>query len=200
MFCPKCATANPDQAKFCRACGTNLEAVALALAGRLVLPGEAESTRNQKPRTQQDWLEKWGKGVREAGTGAILLAMGAGALVKTYLLFEILDKKGMEWLWASALFIGGGLAIWGFIRLVRGIPDMIESKTMLHEMERIASGKAVASTTPLLANTPKRQMPLPAPAAPEQGLPLSVTEQTTQSLSGHPAPYPDVVIPERQEE
>lgn len=33
MFCPRCAAQNLDDAKFCRTCGTNLETVALALAG-----------------------------------------------------------------------------------------------------------------------------------------------------------------------
>ena len=30
MYCPRCATQNLDGAKFCRACGTNLEARLLA--------------------------------------------------------------------------------------------------------------------------------------------------------------------------
>ena len=34
MFCPRCAAQNLDDAKFCRACGTNLETVALALADK----------------------------------------------------------------------------------------------------------------------------------------------------------------------
>ncbi|MBA2732993.1 MAG: zinc-ribbon domain-containing protein, partial [Acidobacteria bacterium] len=31
MYCPRCSAQNLDDAKFCRACGTNLETVALAL-------------------------------------------------------------------------------------------------------------------------------------------------------------------------
>ncbi|MGI8556436.1 MAG: zinc-ribbon domain-containing protein [Pyrinomonadaceae bacterium] len=34
MFCPKCGTQNPDNGKFCRACGTNLGNVSDALAGK----------------------------------------------------------------------------------------------------------------------------------------------------------------------
>ncbi len=40
MFCPRCAAQNLDDAKFCRACGTNLESIALALSGRY-LPADA---------------------------------------------------------------------------------------------------------------------------------------------------------------
>ena len=31
MYCPRCATQNLDGSKFCRACGTNLETIAIAL-------------------------------------------------------------------------------------------------------------------------------------------------------------------------
>lgn len=32
MFCPRCATQNSDDTKFCRACGTNLATVSLVLS------------------------------------------------------------------------------------------------------------------------------------------------------------------------
>src|SRR5262245_25014939 len=35
MYCPKCATQNNEDAKFCRACGANLALVPQALTGRL---------------------------------------------------------------------------------------------------------------------------------------------------------------------
>jgi zinc-ribbon domain len=34
MYCPKCGTENPEDGKFCRSCGTDLEFVSAALAGR----------------------------------------------------------------------------------------------------------------------------------------------------------------------
>ena len=34
MYCPGCATQNLDDAKFCRVCGTNLAAVAMALSDK----------------------------------------------------------------------------------------------------------------------------------------------------------------------
>lgn len=35
MFCPKCGTKNPDNGKFCRNCGTDLETVSDVLTGKL---------------------------------------------------------------------------------------------------------------------------------------------------------------------
>jgi hypothetical protein len=35
MYCPKCATENPDNGKFCRSCGADLSVVSAALTGRL---------------------------------------------------------------------------------------------------------------------------------------------------------------------
>jgi uncharacterized membrane protein YvbJ len=35
MFCPKCATPNADDARFCRACGTDIGLVPQALSGAL---------------------------------------------------------------------------------------------------------------------------------------------------------------------
>ena len=36
MFCPKCATANPDSSSFCRSCGANISLVPQALTGQIV--------------------------------------------------------------------------------------------------------------------------------------------------------------------
>jgi rRNA maturation endonuclease Nob1 len=35
MFCPKCGTKNPDNGKFCRSCGTDINVVSAALTGKL---------------------------------------------------------------------------------------------------------------------------------------------------------------------
>lgn len=43
MFCPKCATPNPDGGSFCRGCGANISLVPQALTGQLSKPGAEEA-------------------------------------------------------------------------------------------------------------------------------------------------------------
>ena len=47
MFCPKCAAQNADDAKFCRACGTDISLVPQAVTGQLAerLSREDDYTR-----------------------------------------------------------------------------------------------------------------------------------------------------------
>jgi hypothetical protein len=195
MFCPKCATANSEQAKFCRACGTNLETVALALAGQLVPPGEASHTKDKKPRTREDWLEKWGRGARETVQGAILLAV---YLLVGFALMAVLPEWRFEFvlIW---LIVAGGAALWGIITLARGIGGLFESKAVLREMERIASGSAAAWTPPLLSDARQGPMASGVSVTPEPVHPPSVTEHTTQALDEHRAQYSEIVPPEQPE-
>ena len=48
MFCPKCATPNPDGGSFCRGCGANISLVPQALTGQL--PTKAEEIADRYRR------------------------------------------------------------------------------------------------------------------------------------------------------
>lgn len=52
MFCPKCATPNADDARFCRACGTDIGLVPEALSGSLAerLAAAEDSARHGRRR------------------------------------------------------------------------------------------------------------------------------------------------------
>ncbi len=43
MFCPKCATPNPDGGSFCRGCGANISLVPQALTGQITPPNAEKS-------------------------------------------------------------------------------------------------------------------------------------------------------------
>lgn len=42
MFCPKCATPNPDGGSFCRGCGANISLIPQALTGEIAKPTTEE--------------------------------------------------------------------------------------------------------------------------------------------------------------
>ncbi|PYT02053.1 MAG: hypothetical protein DMF65_07660 [Acidobacteria bacterium] len=52
MFCPRCAAQNADDAKFCRACGTDISLVPQAVTGQLAerLSREDDYTRGGRRR------------------------------------------------------------------------------------------------------------------------------------------------------
>ena len=52
MFCPKCATQNTEEAKFCRACGTDISLVPQAVSGALAqqLADDDDSRRGRRRR------------------------------------------------------------------------------------------------------------------------------------------------------
>jgi hypothetical protein len=54
MFCPKCGTKNPDDGKFCRKCGTDLEIVADAITGNLKISDKMSAKRQKKKEVGWD--------------------------------------------------------------------------------------------------------------------------------------------------
>ena len=165
MYCPQCATQNTDNAKFCRACGTDLEAVALVLTNKSPLPGA--------------WLEKYGEGKHKVIMGAILL--GAAILIGVVPALFIGVSFPLVMLW-TVFF--GWMAGWGIVSLASGVGEMVKSKTMLRQMKQSGSGLTTAEPSelssaarePRLLDDVTRAQPYP---------PLSVTEHTTERLGEH---------------
>ena len=161
MYCPRCAAQNLDDAKFCRACGTNLESVALALTGQYHPAG-----LNKDAKVDKNWWEKRSEGISSIIKGAGLLA--ASLLIGVALgLFS--DEKGWIIVWVG---LAGWMACWGVIALTSGIGTLLESKSMLRYIERTAN--ANVTDQPLLADD-SRKIPDALP-------PPSVTEYATEPL------------------
>lgn len=166
MYCPQCATQNTDNAKFCRACGTDLKAVALALTNKFTPPGA--------------WLEKYGESKHKVIMGAILL--GAALLIGAVpaLFIGVIFPLVMLW---TVFF--GWMAGWGIVSLASGVGEMVKSKTMLRQTKRFDSGLTTTEPPELspAAHEPRtlddvtRAKPYP---------PLSVTEHTTELLDEQP--------------
>ena len=70
MYCPKCASQNNDEAKFCRACGANLSLISQALTGELPPVRHGKSEHKGPPSFAN------GVGTTIGGLGFILAAFG----------------------------------------------------------------------------------------------------------------------------
>lgn len=108
MFCPRCAAQNLDNAKFCRACGTNLEPVALALAGGV-------------PATV-DWIEQRKDAVSSIVRGISLLSLSLVVGVALGLFSNTND-----WIIIWMVF-AGWLAVWGVFATASGVTGLLNSK------------------------------------------------------------------------
>jgi hypothetical protein len=167
VYCPQCATKNTDNTKFCRACGTDLEAVALVLTNKFPLPGA--------------WLEKYGESKHKVIMGAILL--GAALLIGGVPILFI--KELFLWVLLWTVFFGW-LAGWGIVSLALGVGDLVKSKTMLRHMQQFDRKLTPTESSQLSSGTYEPRMLDDATRA-KPSSPLSVTERTTDLLAkDHP--------------
>ena len=163
MYCPKCATANADDIKFCRSCGANLSLVPQALTGQL--PESRDTGRHGRRRHRhgrdEDRPPNLSKGITQ-------LIMGVGFLAVALAIFFSPGGKG--WWWAM-LFPA-------FSLIGKGIADIVTANTMM---------SLPRSTTTQTAMPPARNTgELPPPQQSQQSYnplpPPSVTEGTTRHL------------------
>lgn len=106
MYCPQCATANAGEVKFCRSCGTPLEAVALAIGGK----SNPISQDKNEPKTPQAWMEKRIEGVSHVTRGIILLSVSL--LLAIALGLFLPTSFGAAWIFIWLAFFGW-MTMWG---------------------------------------------------------------------------------------
>jgi hypothetical protein len=78
MFCPKCGESNPDNGKFCRACGTNLGGVSSALAGTSNGQSSQLVDRKGKPVSWEGAITRSFMGIAFMVISISLAVTGAG--------------------------------------------------------------------------------------------------------------------------
>src|SRR4051794_5289790 len=77
MFCPKCATQNADDARFCRGCGANVSLIPAVLNGELPEALEAGGKTISKKRRHKKSKPSVADGVRQlfVGLGFLFVAI-----------------------------------------------------------------------------------------------------------------------------
>jgi hypothetical protein len=177
MYCPQCATLNADDVKFCRSCGKELEAVALALRGKSAKAAKAGESQDG-PKTAKDWLEKRIESVSGITRGSILLLVSIliGAAMALFLpaAFEA------PWILIWVVFFGW-MAVWGGIEMAFGVSRLLEAKSRLRLIREASEIPAVAATTQELSSGGELPQVVNAQVAfrPQR---TSVTEGTTRHL------------------
>jgi hypothetical protein len=166
MFCPKCATENPDNGKFCRSCGANLSNVLAVVEGDFSIENTSSAGN--------DFAELRSTAIRN-------IILGFGFLAAAGFLFTIPPREGIFWLF---------MMIPGFCLLASGISRWIKGDVLKNERKTKA---AIIQQPTVAANQPIKELPptqtdyvSPAKSIYEtEDLvvePRSVTEETTRHL------------------
>lgn len=159
MFCPKCATQNPEGGSFCRSCGANISLIPQALTGQLVEPEGEKSCLTGRPK---------GKDGDDLTQSFRNIFMGIAFVIVAIALSRSIGAGWWFWMLLPAFgMLGVGLA--QFIRLKEG--------------EKRGALKPQAPQQSFVNRAVAQQKDLTAPRTGELMAPVpSVTEGTTRHL------------------
>lgn len=114
MYCPGCSTQSIEGAKFCKACGINLNFISQALNGSVVVSDPFRDREFKRARKQIS------DGIQGSAIGAALLV--AAAL--PYILMRVIEMPVNTYVYTISL----ALALGGIVKLFRSIGSIIDAK------------------------------------------------------------------------
>ena len=165
MFCPKCATQNGDDAKFCRACGADIslvpQAVTGALAERLAAVEDSRYSRRRRHRHGDKGPPSIERAVRSLFTGLVFIFLAFA--VKTWM-----PAGSIWWFW---LFLPAAMS------LADGVSTFLRLGEERRRRDSLPYVPAQTAVPP-----PRYASALPPRDTGEMSPPPSVTEATTRHL------------------
>lgn len=162
MYCPKCATQNAEDTKFCRSCGSNLSLVPQALTGRL--PEAPSGRRRHRNRDRED------EGPATVANGIAKAFMGVGFLLVSFGAFFFAPAGRIWWFW---------MLIPAFAMLGKGVAEIVSARYGPNLTQGVS--QIAAPPAPRTGELPPRNDVFFTPP--------SVTEQTTRQLDPRTDPY-----------
>ncbi|HYY94685.1 MAG TPA: zinc ribbon domain-containing protein [Pyrinomonadaceae bacterium] len=171
MFCPKCGAQNADDAKFCRACGTDISLVPQAVTGQLAERLAAEEADYSR-RSRRHWRHR--NRDEEKGPPTIervvrSFIMGLAFIFVAFAVFSWAPAGRIWWFWMlipAASMIADGVST--YIRVAEN-------------RKRLAPPPYVAAQAAM--QPPPRATALPPRDTGEIVPPPSITEATTRHLN-----------------
>jgi hypothetical protein len=167
MFCPKCATQNVDNAKFCRACGSDISLVPAALSGRRPeVPAvvdeedEIDSRSSRRRRRRSKKPVTYGKAFENLGVGFAFLII-------SIVVMNAVPSGKFWWFW---------LLIPTFACFGEGIGQLMQLR------KELPGGAAAPLSQPELSSTHTAGDLPPRSTSEIMAPPPSVTEGTTRHL------------------
>lgn len=170
MFCPKCATQNLDDAKFCRSCGTDISLVPQAMTGQLAARLAAEDETRHRRRGRE-------RGDREPPSierAVKNLFMGVAFIFVAFAVRTWAPAGDVWWFWMflpAALMLADGVAT--YLRLASEKSGPAAARPSAQAQTSVLPPRTASALPPRETS----EMIPPAP---------SVTEATTRQL-GVPA-------------
>ena len=169
MYCPRCATETSDvDAKFCRGCGVDLNLVTQAMAGKISWRSHLLNRLDYFLLSQREFEER--ENAREGGWNTFL----GVCLLLTSVVGLITETR----LWSVWLF----LLLFGFVSLKIGIGNLrLYNRYKRGDPPQIRPNEDALT----LLKIPTEQRKLtPSPANTSRSVPASISENTTDLLTG----------------
>ena len=155
MFCPRCATENKKEQRYCRQCGLTLPAIRLALEGRV----DEAIQKYKKSEGALDW-------------GFIILLIG-GLNAGANAFFRA---------WPPAIFSGVIGFVVGITLILVGLSRMGQASKLLNPPEKKVEPDTQELNQPGHANSALPPAPITEELKQTPARPLSVVENTTLEL------------------